>query len=65
MIVIILVLILILMIMVTTAVSAVKLMNQANVDDNNGTMIANDWLLSVCCLSGIAYLVLPNDYLVA
>ena len=52
--------------MVTTAVSAVKLMNQADVDDNNnGTMIANDWLLSICCLSGIAYLVLPNNYRVA
>ena len=62
---IILVLILILMIKVTTAVSAVKLMNQADVDDKNGTMIVNDWLLSVCCLSSIAYLVLPKDYLVA
>ena len=36
MIVIILVLILILMIMVTTAVSAVKLMNQADIDNNSG-----------------------------
>ena len=48
------------MIKVTTAVSAVKLMNQADVDDKNGTMIVNDWLLSVCCLSSIAYLVLPK-----